>query len=259
MTRFVPSLLQRGSRSSVQSDDSAISAYSLQFSKKNSAATAPSSRSPLAKDTTSQNVKLAATAGPASYPQPATGHQAQQLSHNHALSHTRNASNQISSQQATSTTSQPVQQLQQPIARSATVAGQPKDHEQRADGLRKVYAQVQSILADQQQHPLFRRLELNEAGALKVEMNPDCIQCPCCRRYFFNAPARQQHHHDFPGNCDKCRLCFRLDDIVDHASTFQHSRCFVPGCTSNFRIERIYTNNEIYDHVLAEHTPRRRR
>lgn len=267
MTRFVPSILQKSSRSSVQSDDTAVSAYSQQQrSKRDSTATVTSTTSPLVQHPTNGvNVGLLATAGPGSYPQPTFVKQDQQqvLSNNHALSPTQRYSTQPQRHNTVPVGNHGPQPLVQQTHVQPNVP-QTKSQQQDAylshsEGLRKVYAQVQSILADHQQHAHFRKIELNAAGVLKVEMNPERLQCPCCRQWFFNAPGRQQHHFDLPGNCDSCRLCFRADDVVQHAATFQHSRCFIPGCKSNFRIESIYTNDEIYNHVLTEHSPVKRK
>lgn len=94
----------------------------------------------------------------------------------------------------------------------------------------------------------------NEHTEVTFHANKDREQCGTCEKWFPHRRQLDRHKGDKPIGCSACRQCFAKDDILIHASTQRHFRCFVPGCKDMLRLKTASSNYEVETHVQKAHT-----
>jgi hypothetical protein len=91
--------------------------------------------------------------------------------------------------------------------------------------------------------------------SLTAHANLNREQCQVCLQYFPDRQRLDMHHWETVA-CDKHKICLRQDEVVLHAMSERHSRCFVRNCGSVYRQEGGrwgWKGSVVEDHVRERH------
>lgn len=86
-----------------------------------------------------------------------------------------------------------------------------------------------------------------------VTWNKDRVQCGWCQEWFATEDTFFLHKRMLPSGCEKHVACFGPAGNVKHSKRAKHDYCFVSSCTSKYREEEGWTDEEIRKHVKQAH------
>lgn len=90
-------------------------------------------------------------------------------------------------------------------------------------------------------------------SVIDITFAPGRRECPVCLRWFLDEAGYDWHKEGQPFECEKHGLCLSSDNVHYHGMKYEHNRCFVGECTSQYRIETGWTPKQIKEHVKKAH------
>ena len=99
---------------------------------------------------------------------------------------------------------------------------------------------------------LFSTATISANGITGV-INSERRQCQCCSQYFRNKAECKDHRSHFKSRCVLHNKCFPSTDNVGHAIKYDHDRCFISRCTSQYRNVGDWSRHQVTDHIAREH------
>lgn len=98
-------------------------------------------------------------------------------------------------------------------------------------------------------------------GTTTVQLNAERQQCLTCKALFVDKGSKDEHERTCHVLCvvhEQCAYRFNLksEHVLNHATNpaFSHTCCFVEDCRSRYRIANGWSNLDIIQHVIIDHT-----